>query len=197
MSSPAMKKIRKSHRAEATQLEIQIGQVLYDLEQGSKNLKQSLTGFVLNQAKEFEVSATKNCVVIYYPLRFMRKVRKAQKQLVNDLEKKLQKNVIFVASRKIMGDKVPAGGLKAQRSRTMKAVHESYLDDICFPADIVGKRIRQLVDGSKQLKVFIDAKHKERMAARLDTFTTVYNKLTERNVAFGFMSNAALQQVVA
>merc|ERR1712080_334853 len=103
---------------------------------------------------------------------------------------KLQgKNVLFVGQRKIQRQR---GAQKLQRSRTMKSVHESILDDIVYPSDIFGKRIRQKVDGSKHLKVFLDARDKDRVESKLDAFRTAYNKLTGREVQFGFMSNTQM-----
>eukprot|EP01061_Rhynchopus_euleeides_P001123 TRINITY_DN107_c0_g1_i1.p1 TRINITY_DN107_c0_g1~~TRINITY_DN107_c0_g1_i1.p1 ORF type:complete len:197 (+),score=101.82 TRINITY_DN107_c0_g1_i1:87-677(+) len=196
MSTPALKKIRKSRRGDASELEIQAAQALYDMEQESKNLKAAMIGFTINSVSEIEVSQTKTAYVVFYPLRFVRKVHKVQKALVATLEKKLHQNVLFVAQRKIERQTVKANK-PTVRSRTMKAVHEAVLDDICFPAEICGKRVRQLTDGSKHLKVYLDQKDKDRMGNKIDTFTAAYNKLTGRTVAFGFMSNAALQQVIA
>ena len=196
MSTTALKKIRKSRRTDATELEIQAAQALYDLEQESKNLKAALTGFTINSAREIEVSATKTAVVVFYPLRYVRKVHKVQKALVATLEKKMHKNVLFVAQRKIERQIVTAKKMSV-RSRTMKAVHEAVLDDICYPSEICGKRTRQLTDGSKHTKIYLEAKDQEKINSKIDTFAAAYNKLTGRTITFGFMSNAALQQVTA
>lgn len=35
-------------------------------------------------------------------------------------------------------------------------VHNNILEDLCFPAEIVGKRIRVRLDGSRLIKVHLD-----------------------------------------
>ena len=41
-------------------------------------------------------------------------------------------------------------------SRTLTAVHSAILDDLVFPAEIVGKRVRVKLDGSRMMKIFLD-----------------------------------------
>ena len=41
-------------------------------------------------------------------------------------------------------------------SRTLTHVHEMILEDLVYPAEIVGKRIRIKLDGSRLIKVHLD-----------------------------------------
>ena len=72
------------------------------------------------------------------------------------------------------------------RSRTLTAVHDAMLDDIVYPTEIVGKRMRYKADGSKTLKVLLDAKDQVNVETKLDTFASVYGKLTNKDVVFEF-----------
>ena len=78
---------------------------------------------------------------------------------MRELEKKFSgKHVVFIAQRRILPKPTrKANKLKQKRprSRTLLAVHNSILDDLVYPAEIVGKRIRIRLDGSRLFKVYI------------------------------------------
>ena len=82
-----------------------------------------------------------------------------QSRLVRELEKKFSgKHVVFIAQRRILPKPTrKANKLKQKRprSRTLMAVHNAILDDLVYPAEIVGKRIRIRLDGSRLFKVYI------------------------------------------
>jgi small subunit ribosomal protein S7e len=115
--------------------------------------------------------------------------QKVQARLVRELEKKFSdRHVAFVGQRRILA--VPTrrnnGKQPRPRSRTLTAVHDAILDDLVFPTEIVGKRLRQSVDGSKQLKVLLDSKDATTMEYKIDSYSAIYKKLTGKDVVFEF-----------
>lgn len=75
---------------------------------------------------------------------------------------------------------------KRPRSRTLTAVHENILSDLVFPAEVVGKRIRYKHDGKQLLKVHLDRGQQTNVEHKIDTFMSVYKKLTGKAVTFEF-----------
>merc|ERR1712050_700881 len=94
-----------------------------------------------------------------------------------------KKHVVFVAQRTILDKNFRRKGLKVRpRTWALTSVHESILEDVVGPTEIVGKRTRIGVDGSKLMKVYLDSKDKdkENVEAKLETFSAVYKKLTNK-----------------
>jgi small subunit ribosomal protein S7e len=87
----------------------------------------------------------------------------------------------------------------------LTSVHEKILEDLVFPTEIIGKRTRVAVDGSKLLKVyahfmfsgridinspsyrsFLDSKDQNSLEYKLDSFSSIYRRLTGKDVVFEF-----------
>merc|ERR1712056_65071 len=144
----------------------------------------------ISGAKEMDVGRANKVVVVHFPFRVWKSVQKIQGRLIRELEKKIsKKHICFVANRTILDKNFRRKGLKVRpRSRTLTSVHESILEDIIGPTEIVGKRTRIGVDGSKIMKVFLDPKDKdkENVEAKLETFACAYKKLTNKEAVFSF-----------
>ncbi|PWA52550.1 hypothetical protein CTI12_AA456600 [Artemisia annua] len=52
----------------------------------------------------------------------------------------------------------------------------TWTEDVCHPAEIVGKRVRYRLDGSKIIKIYLDPKARNDTEYKLETFSGVYRK---------------------
>merc|ERR1712151_932336 len=187
----ARKKIIKDKGVAPTDLEEEVAKALFDIEVSpSSDIKADLRDIHISSAKELDVGKTGKAIVVHFPFRVWKNVRKIQSRLTRELEKKFsKKHVVFVANRTILDKDFRAKGIKIRpRSRTLTSVHEAILEDVVGPTEIVGKRTRIGVDGSKVMKVLLDTKDKDKegVEAKLETFAAVYKKLTNKEAVFVF-----------
>ncbi|KAI3726919.1 hypothetical protein L1987_66726 [Smallanthus sonchifolius] len=183
----SMKKIHKDKDAEPTEFELSVAQALFDLENTHQELKSDLKDLYINSANQIDVSGNRKAVVVHVPYRLRKPFRKIHTKLVRELEKKFSgKDVVFIATRRVV--KPPKKGSAAQRprSRTLTSVHDAMLEDVVHPAEIVGKRVRYRLDGSKIIKIFLDPKARNDTEYKLETFIGVYRKLSGKDVVFEY-----------
>merc|ERR1712137_1157165 len=131
----------------------------------------------------------KKAMVIFVPFRLHKQFQKIQGRLIRELEKKFSgRNVCFVAQRTILSPQYnrQRPGQVRPRTRTLTSVHNCILEDIVYPTQIVGKRVRVRTDSSKLLKVYLDPKDVKEVDYKLKTFAAVYKKLTNKTVEFMF-----------
>lgn len=187
-------KIQKEKGAEPDGFETSVAQAFADLETSGSELKPDLQELFITSAREIDLPGSKKAVVIFVPFRLLTKYHKIQTRLVRELEKKFSgKPVIIIAQRRILPRERKGRRLQSQkrpRSRTLTAVHDNILEDMVWPTEIVGKRIRYRVDGSRLLKVHLDPKDQQNIEYKTETFQTVFKKLTGKDVVFQFPISA-------
>jgi len=186
----ASTKIPKKDPKDITKVEQEVTQALFDLEAGSSELKTDLKDLHIVSAKEVSVEkGGKKAVVVFIPYKQRHAYHRIQQRLVRELEKKLGgRHVVFIIQRHVMHGKNgrTSSGAAIIASRTVAVVQKAMLDDLVYPSEIVGKRIRFRLDGSSQLKVFLDKKDKSNTDYKLDTFASVYKALTGKNTVFEY-----------
>nr|ACV20975.1 small subunit ribosomal protein 7 [Acrostichus sp. RS5083] len=186
----AASKIVKPDGKPVTDIERQIAGALADLESTS-DIKAQLRELFIVGVKEIETNNKKN-VIVFVPVPQLKQFQKVHARLVRELEKKLGgRHVLFVARRRILpkpqrGTKRFQEKQKRPRSRTLTSVHEAILNDIVYPAEIVGKRTRVKLDGKRIIKVHLDKTKLTDVEHKVDTFTSVYKQLTGKDVSFEF-----------
>ncbi|XP_010921021.1 small ribosomal subunit protein eS7 [Elaeis guineensis] len=183
----ARKKIQKDKGLEPTEFEETVAQAFFDLENNNQELKSDLKDLYINSAVQMDVAGNRKAVVVHIPYRLRKAYRKIHVRLVRELEKKFSgKDVILIATRRILRPPKKGSAVVRPRSRTLTAVHDATLEDVVYPAEIVGKRVRYHLDGSKIIKIFLDPKERNNTEYKLETFSGVYRKLCGKDVVFEY-----------
>merc|ERR1712038_1807431 len=181
--------VSKVQKEYPDELEQSVGSALFELEANS-DMKAQLRDIYITGAKEIDYEDRKKVLILFVPIPKIKEVQKLQVRLVRELEKKFSgKNVVVVGQRRI--DSKPTRKTRNQkqmrpRSRTLTSVHDSILEDLVFPSEIVGKRIRVKLDASRLIKVTLEKAQQTNVEHKLDTFAAVYKKLTGKDTNFSF-----------
>jgi len=184
----AQSKIKKREGEKIDEIENLVCQALFEMEMNS-DIKNQLRELQIVGVKEYAVKG-KKALAIFIPPPQLKGWQKLQTRLVRELEKKFSgKHVVFVAKRTILAKPNRKSRVNKQKrpiNRTLTSVHDAYLADLVYPAEIVGKRTRIRLDGSTLIKVHLDKSSQTSIEHKIDTFTGVYKNLTGKNVVFQF-----------
>ena len=183
-------KLFKTISANPSVIEESVAQALFEVENGVADLKADLKDLYVANAREIETTVKgkkKNVVILYVPFANLRTVHRISAKLVPELERRLKTTVLITAKRTIQSKWIKSHRSQQRpRNRTLTAVYDSVLEDLCQPAGIIGKRHRHRLDGSVVTKVFLDQNEEAAVKDKIDTITDVYKKLTTREIQIEF-----------
>merc|ERR1712080_582622 len=175
--------VDKKSRPERSDIENQVASAILDIQTGADAAtKEQLMQLYITGVKEFDVGG-RNAIVVSVPAPQVTAWQKIQTKTVREPEKKFSnKHVIICGARKIMPKEAKTAGSKCYKQkrpvcRSVKMVNERCLEDIVYPAEIVGKRIRHKVDSTKLIKTYLDKGSATNIEHKLATFSAVYKRL--------------------
>jgi len=172
-------------------LEDSVATALLDIENSSSELKSELKDLQISKVIEKLLTAhnkkERRVLVVFVPIPLAKLVARSHKKIVPELEKRLKASVLIVLRRSIQSKWIKANRTqKRPRNRTLTAVYDAILEDLVMPANIIGKRIRCRLDGSRILKVILDEADRAVIEDKLDYIKAYYHHLTKRDIVFEF-----------
>lgn len=181
------KKATQKGKQTVTEIEKNLGNILSKLKSIEKN-KEELEGIKIENASEILIGESKRCYLIHVSGSSDKNIKKAHSLLVKAFEDHYSTPVVIIPCRnKINGNLFRKyRGTKVPRNLTLTAVFDSYLDDVLYPATMVGKRIRYPKGKVRQYKAFVDSLDKETIEYKVAAITSCYRSLTNRELQIEF-----------
>ena len=176
-------------KAKVSETQKTVSASLDKIKDSEKDHKADLDPIKLEHANEVQVNDDQKCYLIQISTQNLTGFKKIHSLLTKKLEEDLSNPVIIIPSKKRVNGKEYRSYVskKVPRDRTLTAVFDSYLDDILYPATIIGKRIRYPVGKTtRTYKVLVDPLDKETINDRLDAIKACFKALTNRKLEIEF-----------
>jgi small subunit ribosomal protein S7e len=144
-------------------------------------------------AKEYtirpEAGESQKVLLIYVPYSSLADVHKNLVKLIVEIEKKKSILTFIIAKRTIISKRVKVhASLTRPRNRTLTAVHDSILEDLIYPANVTGRRIRYHGTKNPTYRIFINEEAEKFLDQRIGAIKLLYKALTNRNTDIQFKS---------
>lgn len=175
-----------------TDLEEEIAKTLSALEQDSSgDVQSNLRLTFVAAADEVEYSMSNDevskYILVRIPYRSLAFYNRISSNILEHLEEKFNWPVIVVANRKIQSKREKTHATqKRPRTRTLKAVHQAFLNDIVTPSTVAGRQTRvSLTEGTTE-RVFLDPMDKDAVGDKIEAMAHAYKRLTTHKIHIDF-----------
>jgi small subunit ribosomal protein S7e len=162
--------------------------VLAKFQDSNPNLKQDLDSLKIEGANEITVGDKKKCLLVQVNETSIKNLQNVHADLVKRFEQHFNMPVLIVPFRRPINGNLYRKyiGKATPRTKTLTAVYDNLLEDLLYPATIVGKRVRFNKGKNKLFKVFVDPIDKESVEYKVNAISTTYRALTNRELIVDF-----------
>ena len=139
-------------------------------------------------ASKIAIEGNKHCYLVQVETPSEKDLKKVNGILVKTFEEHFSNPIVVIPAKKRINGKIfkRYEGTKVPRDRTLTAVFDAYLDDLVYPATIVGKRIRFPKGKVRHFKVILDKLDEETINYKIPSITACYKALTNRELEVAF-----------
>jgi small subunit ribosomal protein S7e len=185
-------KLGNKNRATVNEITKNLTNVINRIQDSDPKLKKDLEGLSIEGANEISVGGNKRCYLVQVNESSMKNVQNVHAEFVKKLEDHFNTPVLIVPYKKKVNGKLYRRyvGKQVPRTKTLTAVYDSFLEDLLYPATIVGKRTRYPKGGNRLFKVLVDPLDKDTVEYKLNAIVSTYKALTNRDLAVEFPANA-------
>ena len=158
------------------------------IKDSEKEHKAELEPIKIEHSNEVEMLDGQKCYLIQISTSNLVGFKKVHSLLTKKLEESLSNPVILIpAKKRVNGNEYRFYvSKKVPRDRTLTAVFDGYLDDILYPATIVGKRTRYPTGKTRTFKVLVDPLDKDVVEYKVPAMVACYRALTNRKLEIEF-----------
>ena len=183
-----MSKKEAPKKGNISELQKNVSTEFEKIKDSEKDHKAELDTIKIEYANEVSMNDDQKCYLIQISTQNLAGFKKVHSLLTKKFEQHLSDTVILIPKRKRVNGKEYRTFIskKVPRDKTLTAVFDGYLDDILFPAIIVGKRVRYSVGKTRTYKVLVDPLDKEMIEYKIPAITACYKAITNRKLEVEF-----------
>eukprot|EP00178_Gracilaria_changii_P003191 TRINITY_DN14679_c0_g1_i1.p1 TRINITY_DN14679_c0_g1~~TRINITY_DN14679_c0_g1_i1.p1 ORF type:complete len:187 (+),score=20.69 TRINITY_DN14679_c0_g1_i1:1-561(+) len=181
-------KLSNKNRSQINEVTKNLTTALQSIQEKEPELKKDLEAIKIDNAAEISTADNKKCFLVQVNESSYSNLKNIHSNITEKLEKKFSSPVVIVPFRKRVNGNLfrRYRGTKVPRTKTLTNVYESLLDDVVYPATIVGKRVRFPKSKERLFKVFVDSLDKESIEYKRNAIIASYKALTNRELCIDF-----------
>ena len=181
-------KTNNTKKTDSNKVSDLVSKVFNDFSDSHAEFREDMKNLKIENVAEFKYEDNKNFLLVSVNESAAKSLQRVHVDLVKRLESTTGKPVIVIPKRKVVDGKKFRNfiGKKVPRTKTLTYIRENLLEDLLYPATIVGKRTRYPRGQQKQLKVLVDSIDKDILSSKTSAICVGYKSLTGHELSIDF-----------